>query len=327
MTHLTRVLLSTLCFVVITCLNAFALDRASVVGDFLPKNGEILEGQVLGVVRDTNGSPIAGAIVSFNPGHFPRELPYSETKSDELGRYSMKLHREISGQQGWDSPIYPTHFIMARYLEKNLAAFRVFESFPTKLDLILETGLSLSGTVVDTNGLPMKNATADLMIALGGHNSKLGPNPITTDSFGKFFVPALPQGHSYFFSKGFTVEGYGASGGVVLVKDSFTNHHAFPPFVLKKTDQILTGQILNPENKPVEKATVMVSGPGQRQITPVDSDANGRFKFESLCDGEVRIFAHWTNPASKDTYLVLEKGNYVTAHAGDTNLVIRMRIR
>lgn len=230
MTHLTRVLWPGLCFVVITCFTAFALDRASVVGDFLPKNGEILEGQVSGIVRDTNGSPIAGAIVSFNPGHFPRELPYSETKSDELGRYSMKLHREISGQQGWDSPMYPTHFIMARYLEKNLAAFRVFESFPTNLDLILETGLSLSGTVVDTNGLPMKNATADLMIGLGGHNSKLGPNPITTDSFGKFFVPALPQGHSYFFSKGFTVRGLRCKWRRSLGKGFFYESPCVPTF-------------------------------------------------------------------------------------------------
>ncbi|MDB6053857.1 MAG: hypothetical protein JWN25_1380 [Verrucomicrobiales bacterium] len=309
----------------IALFTTFAFDRASAFDDSLPRSGEILEGTVSGVVRDTNGSPFMGALVSFHPGHFPRALPYTETKSDELGRFTLKLRKEISGLHGWDSWMNPTNFIMARGFEKNVAAIRVFSSFPTNLDLILEPGLSLSGTVVDTNGLPIPNAAAELMISVGGPNSKFGTKPITTDSLGKFFIPALPQGHYYFFTKGFTVDGYGMSGGVLLEKDSFTNHHAFPSFVLKKANRILMGKLLDPENKPVEKATVITSGRGQREIPATYSDANGLFRIESLCEGEVRIFVNWINPIPGGIHLVLEKGNYVTAQAGDTNVLIRMR--
>src|SRR4051812_23260438 len=99
---------------------------------------KILEGHVSGVVRDTNGAPVEGAIVSFHPGHYLQSSYYSETTSDGMGRYSLRLRMETNGRKGFDSGIKPTPFIMARGLEKNAAVIRVVESFPTNLDLALE---------------------------------------------------------------------------------------------------------------------------------------------------------------------------------------------
>ncbi len=162
--------------------------------------------------------------------------------TDKNGHYGMVL--KLSRKKViWDGPIILTNFVMARSLERNLAAIEEFAAFPTNLDLTLQPGITLSGSVKNIEGAPVTNATVNLSILAGGSFPKLSPRPTKVDARGSFTFPALPQGREYF--QWTTAKGYGTAAGRLKAEDSKTNHYEFPAFVLERADRILAGRVLD----------------------------------------------------------------------------------
>ena len=163
---------------------------------------------ISGTVRDASGAPAAGVHVSFHPGHYPDAPDYAEVVTDENGRYEirLKLSRETGG---WFGSITTTNFVMARDLKRNLAAIQEFgtsptnfnfngiEAIPTNLDLTLQPGITLTGSVKDTEGNPVTNTWLDLSIEAGNSSSSFKPQPTKVDAHGLFNYPAMPQGRAY----------------------------------------------------------------------------------------------------------------------------------
>jgi protocatechuate 3,4-dioxygenase beta subunit len=270
--------------------------------------------RIAGTVRDPSGAPVAGALVSFHPGQYPDAPDYAEVLTDSNGRYelSLKLTREFGF---WSGPISPTNFVMARSLERNLVAIQEFDVFPTDLDLTLQPGITLSGSVKDTEGAPVTNATVDISMLSGHSFARLWPHPIKVDAQGSFTFPALPQGREYYFFQGITAKGHGTAGGHLKAEDSKTNHYEFPAFVLKRANQILAGQVLGQDGKPVGGATINLGGQGQLLWHSTKSDSQGLFGFDKVCEGDLTVSANHEN----------DQGN-VPAKGGDTNVVIRLGI-
>jgi protocatechuate 3,4-dioxygenase beta subunit len=291
--------------------------------------------RITGIVRDPNGAPAPGARVSFHPGRYPNAPLYSETNTDENGRYEMVILQESRGFGFWSGPINPISFVMAQDLKRNLATIQELgntnsdffsakiEPISTNLDLVLQPGITITGLVKDTDGSPVTNATVDISMLSNRFISRLWPRPAKVDGQGVFTLPALPQGREYDFWQGIMAKGYGTAGGFLKPEDSKTNHYEFPAFVLKRADRQLAGQVLGRDGKPVVGARVNISGQGQLMLVrEAKSDGQGHFIFDGVCAGEVRVNArYYPSPDMRNS----EQGD-VAAQGGDTNVVVRLGI-
>jgi protocatechuate 3,4-dioxygenase beta subunit len=278
--------------------------------------------RITGTIRDPSGAPVAGAIVSFHPGQYPAAPKYVEVQTDASGRYELTMKEESSEFWVWNGPISPTNFIMAQSLERNLAAIQEFDALPTNLDLTLQLGITLTGSVKDTEGAPVTNATVDISMLSGHSIPKLWPQPVKVDAQGSFTLPALPQGREYEFWPGINAKGFGTAGGILKDVDSKTNYYEFPTFVLKRADLKLAGQVLGRDGKAVVGARVDISGQGQLMFRETKSDGQGHFSFDGVCAGEIKVDArYYTSPDFRNS----EQGD-VSVQGGDTNVVVRMGI-
>ena len=116
----------------------------------------------------------------------------------------MTMKEDSRGFGFWSGPISITNFIMIQSLGRNLVAIQEFAELPTNLDLTLQPGITLTGSVKDTEGAPVTNATVDISM-LTGHSipksvaaaRRQGGRPRFI-----YFSPALPQGREYEFWQG-----------------------------------------------------------------------------------------------------------------------------
>jgi protocatechuate 3,4-dioxygenase beta subunit len=270
---------------------------------------------ISGTVRDPSGAPVAGALVSFHPGQYPDAPHYSEVTTDKNGRYkiTLKLSRETGLWVGW---IIDTNCVMARDPGRNLVALQGFDKVPANLDLDLQPGITLSGSVKDTDGAPVTNARVDLRFLLNGSLPQWTPRPATVNAQGSFSIPAMPQGRDYFIYQ-VIAKGCGTGRAEVKAEETKTNHYEFPAIVLKQTGRKLAGQVLGVDGKPLAGVQVRFTGPGQPQIgwepAAAKSDSRGHFVFDAVCEGPVTVMANSNNIQAQ-----------VPARGGDTNVVVNL---
>ena len=179
-----------------------------------------------------------------------RKPPRTETGAIEI----TVLEDAFSGAFWPGGSISPTNFVLAPS-SANLAAIQAFDALPTNLDLTLQPGIMLSGSV-DTKADPISNTVVAIHILAGNFYDMVQQHPIRVDTQGRFTIPALPQGREYRFFDGISAKGYGTAAGQVDAGTTKTNHYEFPPFVLKRTDRILAGKVLGPAGQPLAGATV-----------------------------------------------------------------------
>ena len=268
--------------------------------------------KITGTVHDAAGLPVAGAVVAFHPGIYPVAPKFVETTTDAAGRYELTMRENPHLYETWAGMVFETNYILVRSLERNLAAIEEFNAFPTNLNFTLQSGITLSGSVQDPEGAPVTNATVDLSMRVGNMGPSLSPHPAKVDAQGSFSFPGLPQGREYML-QGVTAKGHGTAYAFLVAKDTQTNHYEFPPFVLQRTDRELAGQVLGKDGKPLAGATVQFGGLGQLPRHSAKSDPQGHFHLKGVCAGEVII------SANRD-----DNGGSVSAHGGDTNVVLRM---
>jgi hypothetical protein len=278
---------------------------------------------ITGTVRDLSGAPVAGALVSFYHGHYPKAPGYVEVTTDKNGRYAMTMreHPRVI----FTGEINLTNIIMARSFERNLASMQEFVAMPTKMDFKLQPGITLVGSVKDTEGAPVANALADLRITSSGSIPKSDPPPTKADAQGSFSFAALPQGREYYFL--ITANGYGTAYAHVKAGDTATNRYEFPALVLKQADRKLAGRVSGPDGMPLAGATVSFDGNGQPQRSTATSDNKGYFVFDEACEGEVHLSASWSGPSENGgarTSLNTGSGITIKAQAGDTNIVLQL---
>jgi Carboxypeptidase regulatory-like domain len=276
-----------------------------------------------GTVRDASGAPAAGVLVSFHPGQFPGASPYMETRTDARGGYEFLIEPQASNGV-WMGSINPVNFVLARDVERNLAAIQEFESMPTNIDLELQPGITLVGVVNDNAGAPISSAMVNLRMLAGHSLPSLTEKPAGVNGQGLFSFPALPQGREYMLDR-VTAPGFGSAYDRVEAKDTQTNRYDFPILALKRADQVLAGQVLGPDGQPLAGASVRFNGEGQREWPVAKTDDAGHFVFDEVCEGEVHVSANWNGAPGSGIFLTDGGGLGARARAGDTNIVIKLR--
>jgi protocatechuate 3,4-dioxygenase beta subunit len=282
-----------------------------------------------GTVRYPSGAPAVGVRVEYYPGHHQAAGQYAEVRTDANGRY------KIIGQKDrviYNGEIIETNSIMARDVERNLAAVQEFHMATTNVDLVLQPAIILSGSVKNTEGAPIVGAELDLGFwdrmfhMLEAQRAKV-------NELGQFSIPALPQGREYEIID-IAAKGYGSGGERLLAKDTRTNRYEFPTFVLKRADRKIAGCVLDDAGKPLAGAEVYFMGKGQPMNSEdkwgqqpwcnTKTDGEGKFSFDTVCDAPLRIYANYHDPLNWRISTDLNGGGGMPAQPGDTNIVIRL---
>jgi len=273
-----------------------------------------------GTVRYPTGAPAAGVRVEYYPGHYPDAGDYTEVKSDAKGHYAVIQPKKVTVT--WFGGFSLTNSIMARDLERNLAAIQEFAGTPTNIDLILQPAIYVTGSVKNTEGAPVNDAEVELGFASGDSCALLEPRP-KANAQGSFSIPVLPRGRGYII-QGITAKGYGSCFAVVETTNTQTNRYEFPALVLNHADRILAGRVLDINGKPLAGVELKFSSdgePGQPKDLVAKSDSEGKFVFDEVCEGKVMVSSVWTDPATK---LLSQIGEVRSIQAGDTNIVISL---
>jgi hypothetical protein len=210
-----------------------------------------------------------------------------------------------------------TNSIMARDFEKNFAVVQAFSTKLTNVDLTLQPAITLSGSVKNAGGGPVSGAGIGLGFSSQHRGGMMDPSFKVNDQ-GQFSIPALPQGIDYFIY-GPTAKGYGPGDAAVKAKDTQTNHYEFPTFVLKHANRILAGRVLDKDGKPIAGAAVNFRGDGQPVDSMTETDSEGKFFSDRLCDGKISVLASVFGPP-----YMSNGGAGTPAQAGDTNVVIEI---
>jgi hypothetical protein len=261
------------------------------------------QNKVTGLVTDASGAPAAGVQMMVMPNYgMSREVT---TGAD--GRYELTWQTPNFGGGFYAGDM--TYSLLARDLEHNVAAIHDIDEKTTNLDLRLEPGIILAGRVEDTNGRPITNASAFVMVYSGDSGSSLNP-PSKADADGRVEIKAMPQGRRYGLYA--SAQGYGTTNQEVQAGNTKTTRYEFPKSVLKTADHKLAGQVLDGAGQPVSGAQVNFYGDGQPGGN-TRADDKGRFSFDKVADGRVSLQANAAGAF----------GN-AQARADDTNVTIRI---
>jgi serine/threonine protein kinase len=275
-----------------------------------------------GTVYYPSGKPAAGVPVAFYPGFYWGSGNYAETRTDTNGRYEIIQHPKTSNIM--TGPVNPTNSIMAGDVRENLAAIQFFGAGVSNVDLTLQSAITLSGSVKNTDGKPVPGAEVDVRFLSGNSITPLRSQSTTVSELGLFSSPVLPQGREYWIY-GIKAKGYGSAFARVEATDTKAITYSFPPFVLKPANYRLAGRVLDSKGKPLIGTRVSFSGPGQPQDSFTNTDSEGQFFFDAVCEGPIKIFANYQDPQDNSIYMNLNGGSGMEVEAGDTNILIKQK--
>jgi hypothetical protein len=151
-------------------------------------------------------------------------------------------------------------------------------------DIVLETGLTISGRVVDESGTPVVSASVSSSQPARGMMSASGELFVTaeTDGEGRFVLAGLSPGAQHVNA---SAPGYGYSESVLVEPGA-----SGVTLALKRAGSI-RGAVVDPEGGPVTSFRVMgrsaERGRGTRMVTV--QDAEGVFVLESVVEGEYAL--------------------------------------
>jgi protocatechuate 3,4-dioxygenase beta subunit len=256
---------------------------------------------ITGIVLDPDGRPIPGLEVRLFGGYLGSDA--SKATTDAEGRFSLSWNpRQFRGMDA-------TFSLIAQEITRNLSIAHEIDEHTRTLDLRLEPGLRLAGRVESLDGAPLPGASVSLFLWTGNMGSSFGER-ILTDAEGNFEMATLPADRRYSVSA--TAQGYGSASRQVEGEPDDLNRIDLEPLVLRVADQKLAGQVLDPQDNPVEGAQVHLHGEGQPSLS-TRTDHEGRFAFDAVCEGMVRLFV-----SAQNSYA------HGSAEAGDMNVVLYM---
>jgi len=232
-----------------------------------------------GAVRDVKGIPVEGVKLKVCP------MGRQDVASDSEGIFEVSWDPGIWGSR----PRETTYWLLARHEKLNLAAVEEIDKDTIALDVKLKPGVVLTGKIVAPDGKPIPDAQLTVMLDGPGWGSSLGRGRLKTDENGKFEISAIPAGHSYRVTA--NAAGYGSNRSEFQADDAVNNRLNLEPLTLAVANLSVSGQIVDTQGNPVADSRIASSGYGDGQPDRVtaQSDSQGRFTLEGVCEGKITI--------------------------------------
>jgi hypothetical protein len=247
---------------------------------------------VEGVVTDAEtGAPLAKATFGTNNG-------MSQATSDDKGQYSMRV---VPGKVQLYVFSFPEGYLPPDDTQGGRAqSFEVASGDTRKIDWKLTKGLDLAGEVRDEEGKAVPNITLSMREQSKEWRER---QELKSDEKGHFSIKGLKKKTYEFVARD--------EWEVIKPKQVTLPMGANVPIVVRKVPMLaLSGRVLTPDGKPVEKAqiafSIMIPDGGNSwtsRESKVLSDATGTFSLDKL-RGEYQVRL----TASLDGYKPLKGG-------------------
>lgn len=240
--------------------------------------------KIKGIVRDPEGKPVAGAVVTAvgpGGGRFSFEIH----KTDANGRFQVLCGDVMVMSSDSEKP--PAAMIVVRHAERALAAAVEVKDPNKDVEITLKTGIVLKGVVVGEDGKPIAKAK---VTAADPHSPSYGSDgkpDAVTDEKGQYQIKGLPPGLVMVTAQ---AEGFGTSSAQAEAEEGKKEIEA-EKITLKAAKFTISGIVKDANDAPVAGATIFVYGEGQSRTGIVKTDKDGKFKVDKLVEGKVSISA------------------------------------
>jgi hypothetical protein len=241
---------------------------------------------VAGTVRDSNGHPAAGAIVSSKP------ICEQPVQTDEQGRFKVQWR---------PSPSVRNVLVLARDPDRNLAGLADVKDPSQPVDVTLTSAFTVRGRITDPNGRAISMATVSLLASMPGWLTDAA-SAVFTDSNGVYETRAIPaptEGFRYQIEV--QAQGYGPTRLSELPFGAAQDRQVeVAPITLPIADKSISGVVVDANGAPAPGLPVFIDGPrgsrtaGQPSHRTV-TDEQGRFAVEGVCAGPLRIQASFSS--------------------------------
>ena len=250
-----------------------------------------------GIVTGPDNQPVAGIAIATFPNSGSRNI-----KTSTNGEFNFTWTPQSF--QAKNASVC----LIARDMGRSLAATETLTEASSNIVLRLQPGIMVSGRILGTNNTPLPKAEVGMWVKVDSSLSTIDEQTKPADDQGTFKFPALPAGLNYtLYAK---AKGYGQSRQAIELEAGKTQVE-LPPITLKLADKIVSGQVVDGNEKPVSGAYLHISGTDQPSES-VTTDSKGRFTIK-VCDGEISISAN--NSSGYGSKKV---------NAGDTNVVVTL---
>ena len=247
--------------------------------------------KITGTVTDSDGKPVAGAEVFTLPRHHTQQtLPIT----DEQGVFVLAWEPE---HQRWTDGEF---YILASHRDENLAVAERIDEDTTDIHLTLQPGLTVSGKVTDPDGAPIAEAAVQVMFRGSRWSTSMTRGPQhTTDTDGRYTISALPPDQRYNLHI-IGPTGYGT--GSIDIEEQLEERRQITAseITLKHANLSVSGTIVDEDGSPVQGVRLHMHGTGQPSGNAV-SDSEGKFAFDAVCEGTLRITA-WHHTANEQLH-------------------------
>jgi len=237
---------------------------------------------VTGIVRDTDGQPVAGAIVSSKP------LCEEASRTDEQGRFKVAWR---------PSSNIRVVVVLARDTEHNLAGLAEVKDQTQSLDVTLSPAFVVCGRITNPDGKAIPAATVSLQASMPGWGTDAAP-AVFTDANGFYEARTVPAPTENFrYRLEVSAQGFGPFQHRELPFGTAQDRQVeVSPIVLMPADKSISGVIVDANGTPVAGVPIFITGPrgsnteGQPRHQS-SSDEYGRFAVDGVCAGPLRIQA------------------------------------
>lgn len=237
------------------------------------------EDTISGMVHSMDGTPIANAVVYL----FDVRSKYEYTRTSEEGRFSFEdsngPHRILVVPTTWDNFVpsfYPNtqDYCSAEQVETQL-----------NLDIILEEGVSISGTLESPSGAFIEGA----IITAEDDNSAVARGTIS-DAQGRFLIQGLSPDEPVGWRCGIDADGWPEQYiGPSYEKADASVEQSGEIGIHQLNEGIFLGGTIEGYDGPIPNAEVFAYS--SSQVISGESDEEGYFSLQGLPPGEVLIWS------------------------------------
>ena len=244
--------------------------------------------KIAGIVRDSEGNPLAGVKVQATWIRMLSTMT-SGGVSDASGKFDVP----------WDSSSMargaPTVIFVARDPQHNLVQVLDIDEHTGPLDLKLQPGVIVTGTVLNQSGQPLPGASARVQLRVSKATVRLGWNELATAGpDGVFEFKAVPPEREYTVTV--SADGYGKQEIPIATLGPKETRHDIGRVQLVPSNLSVSGVVVDPNDKPVAGAEISAFGEGQPDLREVQTDAQGRFTIKGVSPGSLHLRARSSGP-------------------------------